>query len=192
MTFMRLALALAAALAGVLAVGAAGPALAGKVADAEAAFAANRDDEAMRLYGEAITESAGDPETQAGAYFGRGEVHALNARQEEAIADFTAALALQKDDASRANTLFSRAEAYNRRRQYERALVDYTETLKLGPGMVGVYFARSRVYRALDRRDEALADLEAELKINPTSYRALSTRAEMLGLPQPKTDARGF
>jgi tetratricopeptide (TPR) repeat protein len=190
---MRPALILAAMVAtGTLAAGAAGPAWANKSAEAEAAFAAGRDEEAIRLFGEAIAESAADPGAQALAYFGRGEVQALNRRTEAAIADFTAALGLDQDDASRAATLYSRAEVYGRAQRNAEALADYTESLKRAPGLVGVHYARGSIYRRMDMKAEALADFDAELKINPTSYRALSARADLLGLPPPKTGARGF
>jgi tetratricopeptide (TPR) repeat protein len=175
-----------------LALSCATPALANKSADAQAAFAIGRDNEAINLYGEAIADSNGDPSAQAIAFFGRGEVLAMNRRTDEAIADFTSALALPQDDASRATTLFSRAEAYSRRQMNDLAIADYSESLRLAPGVVGVHYARGTLYRRMDRKAEALADFDAELKINPTSYRALTTRADMLGLPMPKTGARGF
>lgn len=172
-------------LAALMAVGGGAPALANKSAEAEAAFAANRDQDAIRLFGEAIAESAGDPHAQALAYFGRGEVLAMNRLSEQAIADFTAALALDQDPASRANVHFSRAEAYGRRQMFTEAVADYSESLKLTPGMIGVHHARGLLLNRMGRKDEALADFDAELKINPTSYRTLSARAEMLGLPPP-------
>lgn len=179
------------ALAGATLFGA-GPALANKSAEAQAAFAVGRDNDAIRLYGEAVAESASDPSAQAVAYFGRGEVQSINRRYDAAIADFSAALALPQDDASKATTYFSRAEAYSRKQMNDQAIADYGESLRLAPGVVGVHFARGTLYRRLDRKTEALADFDAELKINPTSYRALTTRADMLGLPMPKTGARGF
>jgi tetratricopeptide (TPR) repeat protein len=178
-------------MAALTALACASPALANTRAAAEAAFAANRDADAIRLYGEAIAESAGDPSAQAVAHFGRGEVYVLNRRGDEAIADFTAAATLTNDDASRANALFSRAEAYGRKQSYDQALADYSESLKLAPGVVGVHYARGVIYRRLERKDEALADFDAELKINPGSARASTARALLLGLPPPKTTARG-
>lgn len=178
---MRFVLALA---AGLLLAGAQA-AQANKAAEAEKAFAADHDEEALRLYGEAIAESAGDPAALAAAYFGRGEIYVLDGKAELAIADFTAALGLPQDPPSRANTYFSRAEAKSRRRLWEPALADYAEALKLAPTMSGAHFARARALRALGRKDEALAEIDAELKIDPTSYRALSIRADLLGLPPP-------
>jgi tetratricopeptide (TPR) repeat protein len=178
---MRLALALAAALT----LTAADQALAGKISDAEAAFAENRDAQAIVLYDQAIAESANDPVALAGAYFGRGEVDAASGRTDAALVDFTAALALKQDPISRANTLFSRAEAYNRKRNYQAAVDDYGEAIKLQPGMVGAHFSRGRALRQLKRDEEAVAEFDAELKISPNSYRTLSARADALGLPQP-------
>jgi tetratricopeptide (TPR) repeat protein len=163
---------------------------ASKASDAEAAFAANQDDDAVRLFSEAIAESANDPSAQAVAYFGRGEVQAINRRYDLAVADFTAALALHADDASRANTLVSRAEVYGRQRKYDEALADYAESLRLAPGAIGVHYARGALLRRLNRIPEAVSDFDAELKINPTSYRTTSARAEALGLPIPELQHR--
>jgi len=177
----------------VLALGLAGPALAGKLADAEAAFAAGRDAQAMQLYTDAIAEAGDDASAKATAYFGRGEVHAINRRTDEAVADFSAVVALPVDAETRANAYFSRAEALSRRRRWEPALADYAEALKLQPMLIGAHYARGRALRALDRPQEAVAEFDAELKINPDSFRAQSQRADLLGLPQPRNHARdGF
>ena len=175
-------------LAALLVLAAAAPAWANKSAEAEAAFAANRDQEAVTLFTEAIAESAGDPEAQALAYFGRGEVHAMTRSTDKAIEDFTAALALKQDNATRANAHYSRAEAYGRKQMWPEALADYTESIRLAPGLIGVHYARGAVLRRLERKDEALVDFDAELKINPTSFRTLSAKAEMLGLPLPENE----
>jgi tetratricopeptide (TPR) repeat protein len=163
---------------------------AAKLTDAEAAFAANRDADAIALYGEAIAETAADPATQAAAYFGRGEVEAADGHHDPAIADFTAALALKQDDAARANTFFSRGESYLRKRNFQAAADDYAEAIRLAPTMPEVHLARARVLRAMKRNAEAVAEYDAELKIDPKSQRAASARADLLGLPQPKQDDR--
>ena len=166
-------------------------AFANKIADAEAAFADNRDTEAVDLYAQAIAETAADPAAQADAYFGRGEVHAAHGRSDLAIADFTAALALKQDTASRANCLFSRAESETRKRAFQAAVDDYGEALKLEPAMLGAHFGRGRALRAINRNDEAAKEYDAELKLNPDSYRTQSARADLLGLPQPKDEYTG-
>ena len=183
---MRRAPALPAIFAAVAAMAVAAPAFASKIADAEAAFAEDRDAQAIDLYGQVIAESANDPALLADAYFGRGEVYAATGHADMAIPDFTAALALKQDAPSRANTLFSRAEAEIRRRQYQAAVDDYGEAATLEPAMVGVHFGRGRALRALGKTDEAVKEYDAELKLNPKSFRAQSARAELLGLPQPK------
>jgi tetratricopeptide (TPR) repeat protein len=176
-------------LAGALAMGAA-PAWAGKTGDAEAAFANGRDEEAQRLFTEAIAETASDPSAQAVAYFGRGEVNVRLRRQDQALADFTAALALPQDPESRANTLWSRAEVYSRRRMNDEALADYGESIRLQPNAIGVYLSRAGLLSRLKRKDEALADYDQALKINPKSARALVDRAVLLDLPIPETGMR--
>ena len=93
-----------------------------------------------------------------------------------------------QDEAGRANTLFSRAESETRKRQYQAAADDYGEALKLEPAMLGAHFGRGRALRALNRNDEAAKEYDAELKLNPDSYRTLSARADLLGLPQPKDE----
>lgn len=168
----------------------AAPAWAGKTGDAEAAFANGHDEEAARLFTEAIAESASDPGAQAVAYFGRGEVNVRLRKPDQALADFTAALALPQDTESRANTLWSRAEAYGRRRMNDEALADYAESIKLQPDAIGVYLSRAGLLSRLKRKDEALADYDKALKINPKSARALVDRAVLLDLPIPETGMR--
>jgi tetratricopeptide (TPR) repeat protein len=168
----------------------ASPAWADKTAEAEAAMAAGRDEDAVRLFGEVIAETAGDPDAQAVAYFGRGEAHAAFGHAPEAVADYTAALALPQDRLSRANTLLSRAEAYVDRRMNAEALADFAESQALSPDVIALYLARARLYTRLQRKDAALADYEAALRINPASHRALVGRAQILGLPAPETGAR--
>lgn len=173
-----------------LAFGCAAPAWAGKAGEAEAAFAAGMDEDAVRLFTEAVAEAAGDPGAQAVAYFGRGEAQVRLRRPDAAVADFTAALALPQDDASRANTLWSRGEVYSRRRMNDAALADYGESLRLVPGAIGVHLSRAGLLARMGRKDEALADYDAALRINPKSARALVDRAVLLDLPIPKTGMR--
>ena len=164
---------------------AAGPAFAGKSADADTAFLAGKDADALRLSGEAIAEAQNDPAALAQAYFSRGEINAQLGHTDDALADLHTALTLPLDAQSHTDALLSRAEAYTSKRRLDDALADYDEALRLAPKMVGVHYARARLYLLLKRQDDALKDYDAELALNPTSYRTLSAKATLLGTPQP-------
>jgi tetratricopeptide (TPR) repeat protein len=162
-----------------------------KLQDAEAAFAEYDEDTALRLYSEVLAEAGSDARLKAAALFGRGEVYAGIGKSEPALADFDAALELQKDPAQRAAILVSRAESYSRVGKTDLALADYAESLKLAPGQLGVHTARGQLLQRMGRKDEALAEFEAELKRRPTNYRALVGRAVILGLPLPPNPEEG-
>lgn len=170
---------------------AAGAARADKLEQAEAAFAEFEEDKALSLYNEVLVQAPSDVKLQAAARFGRGEVYAATNRYTEAVADFTAALALQTSPAERATTLVSRAEGYSRLGRQADALDDYAESLKLAPEQIGVHTARGSMLQRLGRRDEALAEFDAELKRRPGYYRALVGRAQILDLPLPPNPEDG-
>ena len=167
------------------------PALADKIDDAQAAFAEYDDATALKLLGEAAAEYAGDPRKLALVHFNRGEVYASKGSYDEALTDFTSALALPQDDSERALTLISRAEAYNRRNRSAEALKDYDASLILAPDQLGVRTARGQLRDRMGDKQAALADFEAELKLHPTYYRALVGRAQILNLPLPPDPTRG-
>ena len=167
------------------------PALADKIDDAQAAFAEFDDEKAIKLLGEALSESQAAPRRQALAYFNRGEVYVSKGAYDLALGDFTAALALPQDDGERALTLISRAETYNRRNRNEEALKDYDASLLLAPEQLGARTARGQLKQKMGLKDAALADFEAELKLHPTYYRALVGRSVLLGLPLPPDPTRG-
>jgi tetratricopeptide (TPR) repeat protein len=162
-----------------------------KLQDAEAAFAEYDEEVALRLYSEVLAEAGSDLRLKAAALFGRGEVYAAVGRSEPALADFDAALELEKAPAQRAAILVSRAENFSRVGKAELALADYAESLKLAPEQLGVHNARGQLLQRLGRKDEALAEYEAELKRRPTNYRALVGRAVILGLPLPPNPEEG-
>lgn len=167
------------------------PALADKIDDAQAAFAEYDDVTALKLLDEVLAEPGADPHVRALALFNRGEVLASKGDYDKAIADFSGALDLQQDPGERAQTLVSRAEAYNRRNRSEEALKDYAASLAIAPDQLGVHTARGQLYQKIGDNDAALADFEAELKLNPKYYRALVGKALILGQPLPPDPTKG-
>lgn len=167
------------------------PAFADKIDDAQAAFADFDDATALKLLDQVIGEGAAEPHRLALAYFNRGEVYAAKGATDQALSDFTSALALPQDDGERALTLISRAEAYNRKNLSDQALQDYSASLALAPDQLGVRTARGQLQQKVGNKDAALADFEAELKLHPTYYRALVGRALILDLPLPPDPTKG-
>ncbi len=167
------------------------PAHADKIDDAQAAFGDFREEEALKLLNEVVAESADNPQLMATALFNRGEVQAWLRKTDNAIADFTAALAIQKDPGERALTLVARAEAYGRKNMSAEAIADYDASLKLAPGQTGVLTARGNLHQKIGNTPAALADFEAELKLRPTYNKALAGRALILNLPLPPDPGAG-
>ena len=74
-----------------------------------------------------------------------------------AIADFTAAIALNPHDAQ---AYRNRGLAYFRQWDYDQAIVDYTAAIALNPQDALAYHNRSVLHSVRNNREQVAADLE--------------------------------
>jgi tetratricopeptide (TPR) repeat protein len=156
-----------------------------KIEDGILASTRIEDANAIKLLTEAIEESGQDRPRLARAYFNRGEANAAARHTDDAIADFTMALTLQKDSNEKALILVSRAEAYARKRMDAEAIADYSHSLALEPRQIGVLTARGAAFQRNGDKAAAIKDFNAELQARPKYYKALVGRATILGTAMP-------
>ncbi|MFC9948293.1 tetratricopeptide repeat protein [Streptomyces pratensis] len=105
-----------------------------------------------------------DSRGRALAYAVRASRRRASGAYEDALADYTAALALAPGDA---RALTGRAVAYRLMNRYEEALADCTSAIEAAPRSDRALATRGEVYRLLGRHEEALEDFARALDIDP-------------------------
>jgi lipoprotein NlpI len=164
------------------------PAHAGSGEDAEAGRAAvQRHDwpAAIRLYSGALDRGDLPPEAQATAHNNRGIAYARTNRNDDALADFDAAIRLNP---RYQNAYVSRGDIYHFKGQDEKAITDYDAALKLRAGDEVAYYDRGNSYAALGKHRQAIDDYDAALRLKEdyqpayfnrgNSYQAIGRFAE--------------
>src|SRR5262245_9394531 len=81
--------------------------------------------------------------TPAEAAFKRGMAALTSNAYDQAIADFTQAIALNPQ---RVEAYHNRGEAYRGKGDYDRALADYTQALTVNPNFTEAYVTRGVIY----------------------------------------------
>jgi tetratricopeptide (TPR) repeat protein len=114
------------------------------------------------------------PKEDAHAYYNRGIAYEGKSDFNRAIADFTKAIEIDPKFAIAYNSrcgLRARANL-----DLPLALSDCDDAVRLAPNNASMVGSRGFVYLRLDRLDEAIADYDAALKINPKQVGALYGR----------------
>jgi tetratricopeptide (TPR) repeat protein len=106
----------------------------------------------------------------ADAYYNRGNAYSDKGLYDQAIADYTKAVALRPDHASAYN---GRAWAFHEKREDAKGLPDAERAVRLAPRDAPTLETRAEIYERLGRRDEAIADYRAALKLNAKLKEAL-------------------
>jgi tetratricopeptide (TPR) repeat protein len=109
-------------------------------------------------------------EVLAVVYSNRGIAYRAVQRTEQAIADYTQAIALKPD---LADAYYNRANAYGEKRLYDQAIADYTVAIRLAPDVPG-YANRGWTYERKGERDLAIADYRLVLQLDPSNEYAQS------------------
>src|SRR5437660_3572242 len=109
--------------------------------------------------------------------YNRGQVHARLAHWDEALADYTAVIAL---DPYFSEYYLDRGNLYRQQKRYVEALADYQQVLKLSPPYPEVYYNRAVLLVDMERVDEALADYNYVLELEPDYVDGLLNRASLL------------
>ena len=112
-----------------------------------------------------IDDPAAASRARADALVNRGDISGDEADYDRAIADFTAALALNPKDAA-AHLL--RGNAHDAKGDLDKALADYDAAVRLDPNDAAGYFNRGEIYQAKGDRQRAIADYQKAIKIDPS------------------------
>jgi len=122
----------------------------------------NQFDEANALYTRILALEP-KPETCSLIYKHRGMAEFAQSRYEEAIADFTRALDLDKTY----RIAYYRGVVYAVLKQYAEAIDDFTLSLEINPYQAFCLFRRGQAYYHIGDYPHALSDCEAALAMEP-------------------------
>jgi tetratricopeptide (TPR) repeat protein len=126
-------------------------------------------DRAITRFTDAIETGDLRPNVLALAYHYRGAEYLTTGRDDEAIADFDRALALNPN----LSTVYNdRAIAFRRKGDFTRAIADYNEAIRLMPGVHSFYLNRGLAYAANRQFGEAIADYKVALRYKADSVPA--------------------
>ena len=104
----------------------------------------------------------------ANTYYSQGLVHSKNSELDQAIKNYTKAIALKPDYAE---AYYYRGIAYRMKGDYERAIADYTRVIELEPDNADAYYHRSKTWLHLGETEKAKSDMEvaSNIGINSTT-----------------------
>ena len=126
-----------------------------------------------------LTEVVQRNPNDAQAYNVRGSVLGRAGRNQEALADFDRAIAL---DANYAQAYANRGQVHRQMNRLEPALADYNKALSLDQNYAAAYLGRGQVYRAQGRALDALNDYNRAIQMAPD---------QRAGLLQPRPALSG-
>jgi tetratricopeptide (TPR) repeat protein len=108
------------------------------------------------------------PANLAVAYYDRGFGYDNKHLYDQAIADYTQAIALKPDYA---NAYGNRGEVYNERGLYDQAIADLSQAIALG-ATAPDFDQRGNSYRNKGLNEQAIADYRAALRLDPNMQEA--------------------
>lgn len=121
---------------------------------------ASRPIAAIRLLNEIILDEASDDISRFRAYFLRGQILQSRDEYEQALSDYTEAIALQPDIAA---VYAFRATAYFELGEYEAAFSDYSDAIAYDTSAAQYYLARGIVSAQLEDYETAIEDFTEAL-----------------------------
>lgn len=121
----------------------------------------------------AVLDGGGAGEDLAVARFYRGGVYLDQDQLDEAIRDYTVAIALKPDFAQAFN---NRGNAHDDAGDGDKALRDYDEALRIDPGFAKALSNRGLVYDARGEHARAIQDYDQALRVDPKYRGALKNR----------------
>jgi tetratricopeptide (TPR) repeat protein len=99
------------------------------------------------------------------AYFERGNYHAGNGDNAQAIEDYDRAIRLKR---THPEFFINRGNAHKDLGELEAAVQDYSEAIRLNPDHAVALFNRSVAYAKLGKRDLSAQDRARAIKLDPT------------------------
>ena len=111
--------------------------------------------------------------SDAQGYASHGQLLAKSGNNEEALAEFERALAL---DPYNVRALYGRGLIRQAEKDHQQAIEDFTAANGLSPQKAEPLLARANSYFALDKAKEAIADLDEAVQADPNSAQAWSSR----------------
>jgi tetratricopeptide (TPR) repeat protein len=104
------------------------------------------------------------PNTAALASYNSGNANKNKGRNDQAIADYTAAL---RSDPNNASTYYNRGNAYSHKGDYDRAIADYNQAIRFDPNNADAYYNRGHAYSHKGDNDRAIADYNQAIRLDP-------------------------
>ena len=95
---------------------------------------------------------------------------------DEAIADYTAAIRLEPKDAA---AYVGRAAAYENKGEHDKAIADFTKGIRLDLKSDYAYCGRGRVYDEKGEHDKAIADYTEAIRLDPKNAYAYCGRGRV-------------
>jgi tetratricopeptide (TPR) repeat protein len=120
-----------------------------------------------------VQRSDQPPDELARAYKNRGSAYAEIGNQDQAIADFTQAIALNPDYAI---AFAARGQAKLAKGDFDGAIGDYTETIRFKASYPAAFVSRGYAYLVKGDFDHAIADFSEAIRLAPRSVIALNNR----------------
>lgn len=105
--------------------------------------------------------------------YARALAHRKARRFGKAIAEFTNAIKLNRNNAS---AYLDRGVAYVMKGQDNRALSDFSEAIRLKPGSPSAYHRRGLLYYRTGRYDRAIKDFTSQIKFDPQNIYGYNNR----------------
>ncbi|UCB43416.1 MAG: tetratricopeptide repeat protein [Dehalococcoidales bacterium] len=130
-----------------------------------------RYEEAIEEYSKVIEANA-TTTTKVKAYTNRAAAYLALECYDEAIADYTEAIAL---DSERTSAYTGRAAAYYAKGEYEITIIDCIRAISIDPHNTYAYFNRGLAYKELGMNIEAISDFEESIAL--TDNQQLRERA---------------
>ncbi len=107
------------------------------------------------------------------AYFNHGKDLYGEGKYDEAIQEFSKALAI---DRKLANAYIDRGNAYEKKRNYDQVIADYTQAIRIDPNYAFAYNNRGNAYSDKGNYDQAIADYTQAIRIDPNYAFAYNNR----------------
>jgi tetratricopeptide (TPR) repeat protein len=120
-----------------------------------------------------VQRSDQPPDELARAFKNRGSANAEIGRQDEAIADFTQAIALNPNYAI---AYAGRGEAKLAKGDFDGAIADYTETIRVKANYPVAFVSRGYAYLVKGDFDHAIADFTEAIRLAPRGVIAFNNR----------------